>query len=272
MRRITPALVLATAALLLGPAAGAAQRRGGRTIRIAPRAGLPDVEGGFSFCRLMYTSTRRDGSGNGWSTDYPEAERNLLIRIAELTAARPSHWSDGEPGYAIVSAADPNLYECPFIMATDVGELGFSNAEIVTMRDYLAKGGFFWADDFWGSAGWDHFAAEIARLLPGYPMEEITPEHPLFSALYVVPKVPQIPSIQYWSSSGGDTSELGRDSQRPSMWTVSDELGRILVVITHNTDISDGWEREAYDDRYFYLFSPEAYALACNILLWTMTH
>jgi hypothetical protein len=56
------------------------------------------------------------------------------------------------------------------------------------------------------------------------------------------------------------------------MWAVSDEDGRILVLITHNTDISDGWEREAYDDRYFYLFSPEAYAVAVNVLLWTMSH
>jgi hypothetical protein len=42
--------------------------------------------------------------------------------------------------------------------------------------------------------------------------------------------------------------------------------------MTHNTDIGDGWEREAEDQRFFYLFSPDAYAIAVNIVVWQMTH
>jgi hypothetical protein len=214
---------------------------------------------------------RRDGSGNGWSTDFPEAERNVLTRLAELTTMHVSRWSHGEPGYAVVEATDPDIHKCPFIMATDVGELGFRLDEVDALRDYLAKGGFFWADDFWGSAGWAHFSDQIRRLFPDRPLVELTPDHPIFTQLYIIPKVPQIPSINSWRGSGS-TSELGRDSERPSMWAISDEDGRILVLVTHNTDISDGWEREAYDDRYFYLFSPEAYAVAVNVLLWAMSH
>ena len=30
-----------------------------------------------------------------------------------------------------------------------------------------------------------------------------------------------------------------------------------MVLMTHNTDIADAWEREAEDPRFFYLFSPE---------------
>ena len=30
-----------------------------------------------------------------------------------------------------------------------------------------------------------------------------------------------------------------------------------MVLMTHNTDISDAWEREGEDPRYFYQFSPE---------------
>ena len=32
--------------------------------------------------------------------------------------------------------------------------------------------------------------------------------------------------------------------------------GNIMVLMTHNTDISDAWEREGEDPRYFYQFSP----------------
>ena len=34
----------------------------------------------------------------------------------------------------------------------------------------------------------------------------------------------------------------------------------------------DGWEREGEDQEYFFLFSPEAYAVATNVIVWMMTH
>jgi hypothetical protein len=263
-------LVWVVMALALTPADAEAQRfRRGRYTQ--PPQGLPDVPGEFTFCRLAYTSVRRDGSGNGWDTDYPEGERNLLLRIVELTRVRASSWSSGQPGYAVVRATDPELFRCPFLMATDVGELGFRPEEIEPLREYFARGGFFWADDFWGSVAWRHFSGEIQQLLPEYRLIELTIEHPLFSTLYVIPDIPQIPSINSWRSNGGATSELGADSAVPSVWAVVDDDERVLVLITHNTDISDGWEREAYDDRYFIDFSPRAYALAVNVLMWAMS-
>ncbi len=46
----------------------------------------------------------------------------------------------------------------------------------------------------------------------------------------------------------------------------------MLVLITHNTDISDAWEREAADPRYFLEFSPQGYAVGLNVVLYAMTH
>jgi hypothetical protein len=266
------AVPLAVAALATTAPTVEAQRFGGMPSRVRLGSGLPDMPGSFTFCRLAYMSVRRDGSGNGWTTDFPEADRNFLTRIGELTTTRISRWSHGEPGYAVVSATDPDLFQCPFVMATDVGEIGFMPDEIDALRDYFAKGGFLWADDFWGTAAWNHFSEQMTRLLPEHALVELTPDHPLFTRLYIIKEVPQIPSINSWRSSGGSTSELGRDSARPSMWAISDEDGRILVLVTHNTDISDGWEREAYSEQYFYEFSPAAYAVAVNVLLWVMSH
>jgi hypothetical protein len=42
--------------------------------------------------------------------------------------------------------------------------------------------------------------------------------------------------------------------------------------MSHNTDIADGWEREADDAAFFALFSPQAYAIGINVLVWIMTH
>jgi hypothetical protein len=52
----------------------------------------------FTVCRLMYDSVRWEAGGQGWRTDYPDAERNLMVRLAELTpisvdrASEPNHY------------------------------------------------------------------------------------------------------------------------------------------------------------------------------------
>ncbi|MDX1568239.1 MAG: DUF4159 domain-containing protein, partial [Longimicrobiales bacterium] len=158
---------------LIGPEPLDAQRYQRRYSTVRPGDGLPDLPLGFTFCRLQYTSVRRDGSGSGWDTDFPEAEMNLLTRLPELTSTRVSEWSHGEPGYAVVRATDEDLYECPFLMATDVGELGFNGAEVTALREYLLKGGFLWADDFWGNTGWLQFSGQISRVLPDHEIVDL---------------------------------------------------------------------------------------------------
>ena len=37
-----------------------------------------------------------------------------------------------------------------------------------------------------------------------------------------------------------------------------------MVIMTHNTDIADGWEREGEDDEFFYRFSLRAYPVGVN--------
>jgi hypothetical protein len=142
------------------------------------------------------------------------------------------------------------------------------------LREYLLKGGFLWVDDFWGEAAWAQWVAEIQRVLPPneYPIKAITPTHQVFRVFFQVPKLPQIPSIAHWRRSGGGTSERGSESAVPQMYAISDSNDRIMVLMTHNTDISDAWEREGEDPRFFYQFSPDGYAVGINVLMYTMTH
>ena len=42
--------------------------------------------------------------------------------------------------------------------------------------------------------------------------------------------------------------------------------------MTHNTDVSDTWEREGESPEYFDLFSPRGYAIGVNVVLYAMTH
>ena len=64
----------------------------------------------------------------------------------------------------------------------------------------------------------------------------------------------------------------GDDSPYVNFRAIQDEHGRLIVVMTHNTDISDTWEREGENKEYFDRFSPDGYAVGVNITLYAMTH
>jgi len=243
--------------------------------RAAPRFPTVDSFGhGFNFCRAMYTSVRREPGGGGWPTDYPNADINFSIRLSELTKTRVSQDAVGSPEHLVVRLTDDELFQCPFIQMSDVGTLGFTEAEVAALRAYLLKGGFLWVDDFWGTAAWEAWASQLARVLPPseYPVHDLQLDHPVFRTLFDVQEVPQIPSIQFWRGSGSGTSERGRDSATPHLRGVSDHHGNLMVLMTHNTDVADAWEREGEDQQYFYSFSPAGYALGINVLLYAMTH
>jgi len=271
-----PWVALALAATLpLGAKPAAAQRLRGfgeAPISQPLRRGLPERPGGFTFCRLWFDSVRYESDGYGWSTDYPRGDLNLTLRLSELTTASISGWLDGDQGTAALRATDPNLFRCPFLFGSDAGTAGFSEAEVAALREYFLKGGFLWVDDFWGTPAWRHWSSEMARILPEYPIVDLPLDHPLFGIVYTVERIPQISHMQFWRNSGGETSERGWDSVDPHLRAILDETGRILVLMSHNTDIADGWEREADDAAFFALFSPPAYAIGINVLVWIMTH
>ena len=96
---------------------------------------------------------------------------------------------------------------------------------------------------------------------------------PIFSSQFVVTDVPQILNIGFWRRSRGrETSERGADSRDAHFRAIRDARGWIMVVMTHNTDIADSWEREGEDLGFCYQFSPDGYALGINVLLYAMTH
>jgi hypothetical protein len=270
--------VLTVAAALLLSAAAYAQFGFGRgefaniPARYMPRQ-LPDRN--FVVCRLQYTSVRREPSGGGWRTDYPYGEINLTTRLAELTRTPVSRDDDGRPNHYVVRLIDDELFECPFTMASDVGTIGLRPDEVEQLRLYLLKGGFLWVDDFWGEAAWEQWTGEVARVLPPseYPIEDVDLSDPIFRSQFTVTKVPQITNIGFWRRTAGrETSERGEETRTPHFRAIRDHRGRIMVVMTHNTDVADSWEREGEDPEFFYQFSPDGYAVGINVLLHAMTH
>lgn len=231
-------------------------------------------QGSFNFCRAMFDSNRREK--RGWSTDYPGADLNFSTRLAELTRAPVTLRPDAEEGEApdavVVRLTDDALFKCPYILMEDAGTADFSAEEARRLGEYLRKGGFAFVSDYWGDWAREQFDEQIRLALPdrAYRTVDLPLDHPLWHTWADLKTVPQMPSIQSWRRTGGQT-DRGVDDP-PSARGIVDDKGRILVLMLHNTDIPDGWEREGEDPEYFYRFSPDAYAVGINIVLYAMTH
>lgn len=229
-------------------------------------------DGGFVFCRGYYSQNRFEAEVRGWYVDYPGADYNFLIRFSELTEVRISRDLGGKPVHVVVHLDSPLLFRCPILFLSDVSTIGLDILEINNLRKYLEKGGFIWADDFWGSAGLDHWENQIKKVLPSdqYPIINIPQNHIIMHQLYSVDKIPQISNYSFWYEAG-KTSERGEDSKDVHFRGIEDKKGRLIVVATHNTDIGETWERESLEQ--FYLkFSPVGYAIGINIFLYALTH
>jgi Domain of unknown function (DUF4159) len=269
-RWLTVAILLVALALSLRPvAAQVTIMKYARQMSTPVNHGLPDVAGGFTFCRLRYERTRGQRK-SGWWDDYPASDFNFLTRFQELTKVTISRWANGDPGFAQVSLDDRDLFHCPFVKMQGGANYDFTPTEIATLRQYFLKGGFLWEDDNWTDADWEFIRANLVRILPEFPIVEITPDHPLLSVLYHVQQIPQIPSIESWRRSGGQADEFG--SGPPHLYAIFGENGRLMVLVSLNCDTSDSWEREGDNPEYFTRFSPTGYAFGIDVAVWVLSH
>jgi hypothetical protein len=195
------------------------------------------------------------------------------VRLGELTSVHVKLDKTGQPDYVVVRLTDPLLFRCPVVHMEDVGVVRFSDEEVENLRTYFLKGGFLIVDDFWGTLAWEQWEYEIGRVLPPhqYPIVDIQRDHAVMNVLYDVKDVEQVSNIRFWMQTGS-TSERGSDSPRVNFRGISDDHGRLIVVMAHNTDLPDTWEREGESKEYFDRFSPNGYAVGINIVLYGLTH
>jgi len=224
----------------------------------------------FVFTRVQYDSGygRGWGRGGGWATDYRDADLNFSFRLQQLTAMKV------DPEGKVLRLTDPDLFNQPFLYMSEPGRLEFDEAEVKALRRYLLSGGFLMVDDFWGEDEYQNFYDEIKRVFPDREPQELPLEHPIFHCVFDLKEKPQIPNFQ----TGEQSRETGitwerNDARTPQYRAIFDDKGRMMVIICHNTDLGDGWEREGVYEYYFREFSEKkAYPLGINIVFYAMTH
>ncbi len=246
------------------------------------RAGTPADMSKLNMARIIYDS--EGGMGEAyyaydgrvwarWETDFPEGDDNFSHRLAQLTRIQTAKFASSR----MLTA--PDLGDFPLLYMSDPGYMVVTAEEKAALRSYLANGGFVWVDDFWGDAEWQQFADVMRQVLPGREWRVLTADHPIFHTVFDLNEgMPQIPALPF-ASPGGSTAETPNAHKfpagslaEPQMRAWFDDDGRIMVLATHNTDVGDGWEREAYGEWYFETFSTKSYMVGVNVVVYAMTH
>jgi hypothetical protein len=238
----------------------------GRNLQTPINHGLPEKMLGFTYCRLRYQNIRRQRK-SGWGDDYPQADYNFMVRLSELTKTKISRWNNGDPGFANVTPMDPDLFQCPYLRMQNAANYDFTPEETARMHDYLVKGGFLWMDDNW-DPDFEFIRPNIEAILPDAKIVELTIDHPLFSVVFPLDPLPQIPSLNSWRRIEGD-SENGLPVR---YYGVFDTRDRLSMLVSMNSDVSDSWEREGDDAAYFATYGRKGYAMGIDVAVWVMTH
>jgi|CZKE01.1.fsa_nt_gi hypothetical protein len=233
----------------------------------------------WTFARLMYPSIpgRRSGRGAGfgfrggggiwtegnsiWTQDYPRADRHFaqavrrLTRIEVRSVEQPVNLDDGE------------VYDWPWLYAVQTGQWQLTDAQAKSLREYLLRGGFFMADDFWGPDQWDTFMASMKKVFPEREVVELENKDPIFHTVYDLDD-----RYQVASEGSAQRGQSWKCEPCPDRWRgIFDDHGRLMVAITFQSDVGDSWE---WADAPYY---PERYAalgirIGVNYIVYSMTH
>jgi hypothetical protein len=225
----------------------------------------------FTFVRIEY-DVDPDHPGHlgndRWKADFPDSDMNFSYRVQQITSLKV------DPNPIHLRLTDKRLFDYPFIYIIEPGKLKFSDEEVEILRKYLFNGGFLMFDDFWGEWDWEHFYVEIKRVFPDREPTELALDHAIFHTVFDLKEKPQIPNVDIGAQAQwtGITWERD-DAKEPHYKGIFDDKNRLMVMICHNTDLGDGWEREGENEYYFHEFSEKkAYPLGINIVFYAMTH
>ena len=223
------------------------------------------------FARLMYPSVRvfgfrgnpdwKHGNAN-WTIDYPRSDRHVvqairrLSRIHVRSVEQPVDLDDGD-----------DVYNYPWLYAVEVGYWNLTADQVVKMREYLLRGGFFMCDDFHGTQEWANFMVSMSKVFPDRPVVDIPDDDPIFHTIYDLDKRFQVPGLQYVYSH----RYAEKDGYEARWRGIYDDHGRLMVAICHNMDLGDSWEHAdnpVYDEK----FSSLGMKIAVNYVTYAMTH
>lgn len=201
--------------------------------------------------------------GWGWATDYPGGDCKFMGGVHRLTGIRV------HPNPNVIAIMDEDLFKFPYVYAVEVGGMYLSDREAARLREYLLRGGFLHVDDFWGLRQKANFEGQFRKVFPDRPMQQLPLTHEVFHTFFDIDTVMQIPNVGN-GCYRGQTWQVA-DDKVPRIYGISDDNGRLMLVVTYNSDLGDAWE---YMDLACYpeIYSGFAYRMGLNFMIYAMTH
>lgn len=247
-----------------------------------PRGFEKDV---FTFARVIFKSTVGYGQGHnygrnlGWWVDFPDADLNFSYRLQQITSTKV------DPNGRVLKLTDPELSNYPLLYIEHAGYMMLREDEVAALRKYLLAGGVLFVGDFWSQIEWEGFERQMKRVLPERKWTDVPITHPIFNSIFQLKgpmQMLQVPTMQFWNRDYDPRNpsavplqwrDRGAGSEIMNVRAWNDDKDRLMVLVIHNSDFSDGWEREGEHDDYFHTYSEKiSYPLGINILYYIMTH
>jgi hypothetical protein len=258
--------------VLGGAAAGIAQMRGRIQWKYEhemqdPVEDPPDAtrKGGFTIGRLRYWSPM-DGRGRfgggyaRWGIDANKGDRLFIGILARLTRI------DVAPIEQIIDVDSDDMFDTPFLFAVSVGDWQLSGPQAKRLGEYLRRGGFLMVDDFHNEREWEIFMSGIRQMGLAEAVEELPDDSPAFHSVFNLKERVRVPGANVVHGSG-----IERGGTIPYWRSIKDAQGRMMVAITFNQDMGDGWEFADIPD-YPEALSSAAIRLGTNYVVYAMTH
>lgn len=133
---------------------------------------------------------------------------------------------------ATVEPGSPDIFSYPFVHATGHGNILFSDAEVINLRNYMLSGGFMHFDDNYGLD--PYIRREIKKIFPNNNLVELPANHPIFQKPFSFPA--GLPKIHE------------HDGKRAQAFGIF-ENNRLVLLYTYECDLGDGWEdAEVHND------------------------
>jgi len=196
---------------------------------------------------LTIARVQYDGGGD-WYND-----TSVIPNLCDEINARTLIEASSEQ--AIVSFKNNSILNYPFLYLTGHGNISFSEEEITNIRNYLEKGGFLYIDDDYGLD--EYIRRELTLVFPKKILQELPASFPLFDSYYTFPN--GLPKIHE------------HDGKRPRAFGIFDDFGRLIVLYTYETNISDGWASpEVHKDPS--RIRELAFKMGINIVYYVLTH
>lgn len=229
--------------------AGAAWAQGFRGRRAVTQNTPPRTE--FVAARWHFGTNGYIGH-MGWSHNYPQSDQHLNAFLKRVTRLDVE-----EASYRIVELGSDEVFDHPFAYVSEPGEMELTEAEVVNLREYVARGGFVLMDDFDGPVQWEQMFSQVRRAFPGATFEPLPLGHRVFSTYAVLDTFEDMAA----NVPGGDITYYG-------FFT---EAGDLAILAGHNSDLANFWDW--YGDGSMPLKpSTDAFRLGTNAVLYSLTH